>query len=162
MSTKTGRAGQNPPIVARIALLLTILAVATTPMAFSKYKATGMGSAKARVAMWDPKVANQANQNPVTGLLASGDVTVLVRTTTNHAVPFYYDNSTTEVMTNYDIWSDHAGVRFGNNTSNNTDAVVAPLAALATASDTITFYGNSGTASTYATATLSWAYTQID
>ena len=54
MNKKTDRSGQRPPIIGTLALLLTVVAVLTTPLAASKYVATGMGSAGARIAKFDP------------------------------------------------------------------------------------------------------------
>jgi len=46
--------GPRPPLVGAIALMLTVIAALTAPMALAKYKSVGVGSAKARVAIFDP------------------------------------------------------------------------------------------------------------
>lgn len=47
-------------------LALTVTAVVTAPLALSRYTAQGLGSARARIASWDPQIA-------LTGWPATGD-----------------------------------------------------------------------------------------
>ena len=49
------RRRQAPPLIPLLALILTVAAVLTAPLAMSKYVATGAGAAGARIAAWDPK-----------------------------------------------------------------------------------------------------------
>ena len=64
MKAKSKRlAGPTPPILAMVALLLTLGVVATTPLAFAKYVASGMVTASARVAKWAPEMNLNAAAN---------------------------------------------------------------------------------------------------
>jgi len=75
MNKQSWQAGKGPPIIGMIALLLTIAALGTTPLALSKYKATGTGSARARVARWDVSAGElRANCNRQT-LISDGTST---------------------------------------------------------------------------------------
>lgn len=50
------RVGPAPPILAVVALLLTIGVVATTPLAYAKYAHSATVTASARVALWDLEI----------------------------------------------------------------------------------------------------------
>ena len=81
---------QAPPLVPLLALILTVAAVLTAPLAMSKYVATGAGAAGARIAKWDI----QFTQNPVTGSTGYFSGTVVG---TNH--PFTGSNYPTQTTT---------------------------------------------------------------
>jgi len=107
--------GRNaPPALALAVLLLTVMVLSTTPLALSKYVAVGTGSAKARLAMWEPSVGeftdawsktlimradktewNPLNDNPDYGY---------PRVPGQRAFMLQPDNAYCEVMTDY-TWS---------------------------------------------------------
>lgn len=94
MKSKPNREEQRPPLSVPLALLLVIAFVATTPLAVSKYVATGTGSAGARVAKWDPKATVTGNHTILFRNDRNGDITTA-------AIGYTYDNSTTETAATY-------------------------------------------------------------
>ena len=71
-------AGQRPPAVGALALLLSVLALTTMPLALSKYSAVGAGKAGTRIAKWAPSMD---------GVAAAWDKTVLLRSRAPGNVP---------------------------------------------------------------------------
>ena len=93
------RVGQTPPILGTLALLLAVVAVVTTPLAVSKYVATGTGSAGARIAKWDPGLTDAAAADYEWFYTATGAVISSPASLTRN---FTLTNNS-EVMANYPL-----------------------------------------------------------
>ena len=119
MKNKPYREEQGPPFVILLALLLIVAFVATTPLAFSKYAAKGTGTAGARIAKWDPSVAEFTDAFSKTAFidctnygwewLPINDLNILdpslgahTRGETHSAFILRPDNENCEVMTQYE------------------------------------------------------------
>ena len=116
MNTTSNRAVRRPPAFCTAALLLTILALATTPLAVSKYAATGVGSAQARLAKWAPS-GTVTETFQLNGTNMSNNQVILFRdyrsstrlTYVSNAVSqimegkVKFNNATTEVATRYTL-----------------------------------------------------------
>jgi len=115
------RAGQAPPVLAMLALLLTVGVVATTPLAMAKYVASGTVSASARVAKWDVKFTTQPDtadtnptvyksrihrQIPATGDFDANPALITTTTTTTRVTTLGPESRTFAIQNNSEVMAD--------------------------------------------------------
>ena len=89
---------QAPPLVPLLALILTVAAVLTAPLAMSKYVATGAGAAGARIAKFHNQFAQVAGHFGAAGYaINSGAANVSSGYPTTTVFPKYYYKNNGEV-----------------------------------------------------------------
>lgn len=96
MNEKSGRPVQKLPIIGTLALLLAVLAMATTPLALSKYKATGIGGGGARIAKWAPVPSATIAGNWSTATYYISMTTGATSLATSGTVSFALNNTASE------------------------------------------------------------------